>query len=150
MPPALVVPDEESEDIDLRSTDEGALRRLADKVTHAISSASRGGITASFEVLGERPAGIVPFGSRIVEIAKQTLAALSVNAVCDASSTDANVPIGRGIPAVCLGLTAGGNVHRVDEYIEVGQVPAGLAQLAVVTLRTAAEVAADRIGPGRP
>jgi acetylornithine deacetylase/succinyl-diaminopimelate desuccinylase-like protein len=136
--------------IDLRSTDEGALRRLADKVTHAISSASRGGITASFEVLGERPAGVVPFGSRIVEIAKQTLAALGVNAVCDASSTDANVPISRGIPAVCLGLTAGGNVHRVDEYIEVGQVPAGLAQLAVVTLRTAAEVAADRIGPGRP
>jgi acetylornithine deacetylase/succinyl-diaminopimelate desuccinylase-like protein len=136
--------------LDLRSTDEGALRRLTDKVVRVVEGGARGGIRTSYEVLGERPAGVVPLGSRIVEIATRTLTALGVAAICDASSTDANIPISRGVPAVCLGLTAGGNVHRVDEYVEVGQVPAGLAQLAVVALRLSEEIAAGRVGPGRP
>jgi acetylornithine deacetylase/succinyl-diaminopimelate desuccinylase-like protein len=136
--------------LDMRSTDEGALRRLADKVMHVIQGASRGGIKTSVEVLGERPAGLVPLGSRIVEVATATLKALGVDAICDASSTDANIPISRGVPAVCLGLTAGGNVHRTDEYIEIAKVPAGLAQLAVVALRLAEEIVAGRVGPGRP
>jgi acetylornithine deacetylase/succinyl-diaminopimelate desuccinylase-like protein len=136
--------------LDMRSTDEGSLRRLSDKVARVVHAFNRGGVRTSIEVLGERPAGVVPLGSRIVQVATSALSALGVNAICDASSTDANIPISRGVPAVCLGLTAGGNVHRIDEYIDIGQVPQGMAQLAVVALALAEEIAAARVGPGLP
>jgi di/tripeptidase len=65
-----------------------------------------------------------------------------VEASFDASSTDANVPIAAGIPAVCIGLTTGGNVHRTDEYINLTPVATGLAQLALVTLALTELIAA--------
>ena len=45
-------------------------------------------------------------------------------------STDANVPLARGIPAMCIGLTMGENAHRLDEYIDVTGIPRGLEALA--------------------
>ena len=52
----------------------------------------------------------------------------------DASSTDANIPISRGIPSMCIGLTSGGNVHRVDEYIRIPPIATGFTQLLLDTV----------------
>jgi tripeptide aminopeptidase len=62
------------------------------------------------------------------------LGSLDVEPSFDASSTDANVPIAAGIPAVCIGLTTGGNVHRTDEFIDVAPVASGIAQVALLAL----------------
>ena len=51
-----------------------------------------------------------------------------------AGELDANIPISRGIPAVCIGLTTGGNVHRTDEYIDLEPVSKGITQMALLTL----------------
>lgn len=121
--------------LDLRSIDESALRRLSDRVTRLVDRSNRGdAVVYSAESIGERPAGVVAADSQIVQIAAGTLAALGLEPSFDASSTDANVPIAAGIPAVCIGLTTGGNVHRVDEYIDLGPVANGVAQLALLTL----------------
>lgn len=45
------------------------------------------------------------------------------------SSTDANAAHGRGIPAITVGVTTGANAHRLDEYVDLGPIPAGLASL---------------------
>lgn len=127
--------------IDLRSTDEAALRRLAANVDRAVGAAARGGIQTETIVLGERPAGLVPLDSGIVKAATATLKALGIDAICDASSTDANVPISRGIPAVCLGLTSGEHAHREDESIDTEPVPTGLAQVLLLTLQLAEDLA---------
>ena len=74
------------------------------------------------------------------------LAAVGIDAVCDASSTDANIPISRGVPAICIGLTQGGNVHRSDEYIETGQVAKGLAQLALISIQLASDLERGIVG----
>jgi acetylornithine deacetylase/succinyl-diaminopimelate desuccinylase-like protein len=70
----------------------------------------------------------------VVQVAARTLAALGHNPSFDASSTDANVPIAAGIPAICIGLTTGGNVHRPDEYIDIEPVAKGITQLALLTV----------------
>ena len=44
-------------------------------------------------------------------------------------STDANVPLSRGLPCVCVGLTRGANSHRPDEYIETRDLERGLQSL---------------------
>lgn len=124
--------------LDLRSTDETALHRLSDRVTRLAARSTRNdGIVFGVETIGERPAGVVAVDSPIVTIAAGALAALGLEPSFDASSTDANVPIAAGIPAVCIGLTTGGNVHRTDEYIDVAPVPTGIAQLALLTLALA-------------
>ena len=124
--------------LDLRSIDESALRRLSDRVTRLVDRSNRGdSVEYTAESIGERPAGVVPADSPIVQIAASTLAALGLEPSFDASSTDANVPIAAGIPAVCVGLTTGGNVHRTDEYIDVEPVAMGVTQLALLTLAVA-------------
>jgi tripeptide aminopeptidase len=124
--------------LDLRSIDESALRRLSDRVTRLVDRSNRGdAVDYTAESIGERPAGVVAVDSPIVQIAANTLAALGLEPSFDASSTDANVPIAAGIPAVCVGLTTGGNVHRTDEYIDLDPVPMGITQLALLTLALA-------------
>jgi acetylornithine deacetylase/succinyl-diaminopimelate desuccinylase-like protein len=124
--------------LDLRSIDESALRRLSDRVTRLVERSSRGdGVVYSAESIGERPAGVVPADSQIVQIAADALTTLGLEPNFDASSTDANVAIAAGIPAVCVGLTTGGNVHRTDEFIDLEPVSKGIAQLALLTLALA-------------
>jgi tripeptide aminopeptidase len=129
--------------LDLRSIDESALRRLSDRVTRLVDRSNRGdGVVYTAESIGERPAGVVAADSPIVQIAASSLAALGLEPSFDASSTDANVPIAAGIPAVCIGLTTGGNVHRVDEFIDVEPVSKGVTQLALLTLALAESLSA--------
>jgi tripeptide aminopeptidase len=121
--------------LDLRSTDDAALRRLCERVARLAGNARKdAGISFEVETIGERPAGVVSPESPIVKVAAKTLSVLDVEPSFDASSTDANVPIAAGVPAVCIGLTTGGNVHRTDEFIDLEPVPAGLAQLALMTI----------------
>ena len=124
--------------LDLRSIDESALRRLSDRVTRLVDRSNRGdAVIYKAESIGERPAGVVAADSPIVQIAASTLTALGLEPSFDASSTDANVPIAAGIPAVCIGLTTGGNVHRTDEFINLEPVSKGVTQLALLTLALA-------------
>jgi tripeptide aminopeptidase len=129
--------------LDLRSIDESALHRLSDRVMRLVERSNRGdAVVYAAESIGERPAGVVSADSPIVQIAAGTLTALGLEPSFDASSTDANVAIAAGIPAVCIGLTTGGNVHRTDEFIDLEPVAKGVAQLAVLTLALAESLSA--------
>jgi acetylornithine deacetylase/succinyl-diaminopimelate desuccinylase-like protein len=44
-------------------------------------------------------------------------------------STDANIPLSRGYPAICMGLTTGGGAHTTSEYIDISPVGQGLGIL---------------------
>lgn len=128
--------------IDLRSTDAGTLAKLAERVDTIVQAAARGGIATESIVLGDRPAGTVSRQSRIVEVATGALRALGIEAAYDASSTDANIPISLGIPAICLGITTGENAHREDEHIDIAPIAIGLSQLLLTSLHLAEDLAA--------
>ena len=57
---------------------------------------------------------------------------LGVQPVYAAASTDANVPLSRGIPAITLGVTRGGGAHTLGEWIEVRPMVRGVQQLILV------------------
>ncbi|MBX6342678.1 MAG: peptidase M20, partial [Thermomicrobiaceae bacterium] len=113
-------------------TDPQALARLADQVERIILSRRSDRVRVAIDVLGERPAGATPESARIVREAVAILGRLGIQAELNASSTDANIPIARGIPAICVGLTFGANAHRTDETIEIAPVARGLLQLALL------------------
>ncbi|MDQ3168343.1 MAG: M20/M25/M40 family metallo-hydrolase, partial [Chloroflexota bacterium] len=129
--------------IDMRSLDAGTLDDLTRQVLTRLTSDAPG-VTVKTRVLGERPAGQVDPEAPIIRTARRVLAEFGREAILDASSTDANIAISRGIPAICIGLTTGGNVHRPDEWVDTDQIPVGLSQLALLTLRLAAAGNAGR------
>ena len=130
--------------LDLRSVDARELTKVREKV-EKILNRKRKEIAVQAEVLGVRPAGQVAPNARIIRIASAILESLGIAPTGDASSTDANIPISRGIPAVCVGLTFGGNVHKEDEFIERGPVPRGVYQLLGLVVSVAEELRFGRL-----
>jgi tripeptide aminopeptidase len=130
--------------LDLRSVDAKELTKLNHAVERILVR-KRKEISVSTELLGVRPAGQVSPNARITRIASAILESIGISPTGDASSTDANIPISRGIPAVCIGLTHGGNVHKEDEYIERDPVGRGLYQLLGLTVSVAEELRFGRL-----
>lgn len=127
-------------ELDLRSEEPAALEALIAQVQHIIARYQtprwqHAGVSVSAEVIGDRPGGGIADDHPLVLAAVQSLAALGVptQLANRISSTDANVPLSRGIPAVCIGITDGGNAHRLDEWITTDLLPKGMQHLLSLT-----------------
>lgn len=82
------------------------------------------------ETIGVRPCGDVPAEKQEALAKKAEAAFLRAGLPAPArqpGSTDCNLPLSKGIPAVCVGLVRGGGAHTLREYILPESVPAGLA-----------------------
>ncbi|NWF67843.1 MAG: M20/M25/M40 family metallo-hydrolase [Chloroflexi bacterium] len=123
--------------LDLRSEDSGALQALEQQVYAQIATLSKPDLALTVEIVGDRPAGSVAATHPLVLGALAALAQVGVRGTLESGSTDANVPLAAGCPAVTIGITRGGNAHRTDEYIETKPIAAGLQQLVLLTLAAA-------------
>jgi acetylornithine deacetylase/succinyl-diaminopimelate desuccinylase-like protein len=120
---------EASAELDLRSEDDGLLRGTAARVEEVLAW-SPDGLEVAVEPLGRRPGGRVAPDHPLVAAARRARERAGLPPAEEgASSTDANAAYGRGIPAITVGVTTGGNAHRLDEYIDLGPVAKGLAAL---------------------
>jgi acetylornithine deacetylase/succinyl-diaminopimelate desuccinylase-like protein len=83
-----------------------------------------GSISAERELIGDRPAGETPATDPLVKAAAAAMEAAGYEAPLRASSTDSNIPISLGIPAITVGAGAGGGrAHALDEYISIEEAP---------------------------
>ncbi len=115
--------------MDIRSESPDALNVLIRRVEQIIRSASRDGVTSEMEVIGQRPAGQVAEDHPLVKLAELCLAEQGLKATFTAGSTDANIPLSRGYPALVLGISTGGGAHTVHEYIDIAPIEKGMEQL---------------------
>jgi tripeptide aminopeptidase len=117
--------------LDMRSTDIVALERLTEQMRAIIlkQPGPGAGLTAEIEVLGERPAGQRPADDPLVQLAVRAANWVDVKPQVMAASTDVNIPISLGIPAVCVGVTYGERAHTLEEFIQVPPISKGLAQV---------------------
>lgn len=118
--------------LDMRSVDAAQLDRLGGRVRQALEAVSGNGISVTITEVGSRPAGTISIGHPLVQTCAAVLQHLGVSPVYAAASTDANVPLGRGIPAVTLGVTRGGGAHTVGEWIESAPMVRGVQQLVLM------------------
>ena len=123
--------------LDMRSVSPSALDTLRKKVYALINEMQHDGLRFEVEVVGDRPAGSIPETHILVQGALITLSEMGVNGALEIGSTDGNVPLSHGYPTVTIGITRGGNAHRLDEFIEIAPVNSGMKQLIVLTLATA-------------
>lgn len=130
---------EASFSIDLRSVDSTALARLEADVRACIASLNhKPEIEVSVQVVGDRPSAALAQDHPLIRAAQSVLRSLAIGPGSrEIGSTDANIPLARQIPAICIGITTGGDAHTIGEFIDTGPVSTGMQQLTLLALLAA-------------
>lgn len=139
------IPRKATMEVDLRSASETELRRLDAFFRRAIrdavdeeNSKRRAGdpeLKLRTDLIGERPTGETASDSPLVELAIESTKVLGFEPRLDQSSTDSNLPISLGVPAITLGAGgASGFSHSLDEWYEPRDRDKGLKRGLLVVL----------------
>jgi tripeptide aminopeptidase len=132
-------------EVDLRSAAQSELQRLDAFFRRAMRDASdeenvrkRAGdplLRLKLDLIGERPMGETPVDSPLVEVALEATKMLGFEPRLDQSSTDSNLPISLGIPAITLGAGGtSGSSHTLDEWYDPRDRDKGLKRGLLVVL----------------
>lgn len=142
------IPEDGWLEVDLRSVSAAALARLAGEIARVARAAAdeenarrapgTPPLTFSVTAIGDRPCGDVS------EEVPLVLAALAATLLVDrepelaTASTDANVPISLGIPAIAIGAGGrGGEAHSVSEWYENVDGPLGIGRALTIIAHAA-------------
>src|SRR6266850_2331257 len=138
------IPQEAWFDLDLRSEDPRALEKL-DAAVHAILTQALeeenrhrvpGTAPLAIDVrrVGDRPSGLTPRTHPLVQTAVAATRAVGYDHQLACASTDANVPIALGVPAVALGAGGrAGDAHLPTEWYENEKGALGIVRALLVT-----------------
>ena len=93
------------------------------------NASAREGVDLSVKMIGERPCmGEVDLDA-IDELTKHYCTAvmdvMGTDVKCGSSSTDCNIPLSLGIPALCVGVITGAGSHTREEWIEKNSLITG-------------------------
>lgn len=124
-----VIPEWARLDVDLRSASELELGRLEDfllrtmhqavEAENSMRAAAGKPLSVEVKMIGHRPSGETPKNAPLVQCAIEASQALGIRPLLNRASTDANIPISLGIPAITIG--AGGvsaDSHRLTEWYD--------------------------------
>jgi acetylornithine deacetylase/succinyl-diaminopimelate desuccinylase-like protein len=111
-----------------------ALVREAADEENAARSTREGKVSADPKLIGDRPCGETALDAPIVQRATAVVKAFGLRPTYGISSTDANVPMNVGIPAITIGRGAGGRSHSPDEWTDVAKPAAVQAVQVALTI----------------
>lgn len=138
------IPEDAWIEVDVRSTGQQVLASLARQVCNAAMTAceEENGrrahgtppLSVDIEVIGDRPSGETPADHPLVVMAIEATRLIGREPELATASTDANVPISRGIPAIAIGAGGrGGDAHTPGEWFDNAEGYLGIARaLAVI------------------
>lgn len=139
--------------VDIRSESNGKMDDLVDLMTGAIERAQEvenqratgGRIAAKIREIGSRPAAYIPEHSPILSHLRAVDGHLGIRSHLDCASTDANIPMSLGLPAVSIGAGGqGGGAHTAQEWFKPEGRDLGLKRILLtlcLLLRDPATVA---------
>ncbi len=119
-----------------RSDDKDLLAFMQAKFEEIFKVAETEGVTVQVNKIGDRPCSDIV--SDKIDKLKEMIVPIIENEIGKevkfaTSSTDCNVPLSMGIPALCMGVFYGGGMHTREEWIEKQSLPIGLS----VSIKTA-------------
>ena len=147
------IPSEVSMDVDIRSESCAELKKVDDAFLAIVKSSiaeenlarstREGSITADPQVIGDRPCCETPRDAPILKATVAAVQAFGLKPTLGISSTDSNIPMSMGIPALTIGRGGPGDrAHSPDEWTDVE--PKGVAQSIEVALAIVLGVAGVR------
>ncbi|MGA7524865.1 MAG: M20/M25/M40 family metallo-hydrolase [Acidobacteriaceae bacterium] len=141
------IPQQASARFDLRSTDPEQLIRLEVELHRAVEDAvlsanqatnQAGGVRFEIQKIGDRPAGRIPPHSELMGLLEAVDRHLSIRTEPRLASTDANIPLSLGVPAVSIGGGGqGGGIHTWDEWYDARGRDLGLRRILLLLLALA-------------
>ena len=128
------IPFESWMEIDIRSEAKEELNKAVDTFTKLMHEAAdeenrarstgQGKIEVDVNLIGDRPFGRISQNAPIVQTAAAVIRAFGMSPSYGSSSTDANIPMSLGIPAITLESGGSGSRnHTLDEWIDVDKTP---------------------------
>ncbi len=121
--------------IDMRSVEPDSLKRLEGRVRKIISrQVQETGCEGDITVVGDRPVGSIQDDHPLVNLAQEAGRYLGLPMNTHTASTDANVPLSRGIPAITVGIYRGQGAHRKGETMHPSSLKRGLPLALLVVL----------------
>jgi tripeptide aminopeptidase len=146
------IPESASASVDFRSTSSDELLRLevalhraiedavdqANAATKSLSARQRGKLTFTIKKIGDRPAAHLAADSPILEALRAVDRHLGIHTDLRLGSTDANIPIALGVPAISVGAGGdGGGAHTLAEWYSDKNREIGLRRILLLTLALA-------------
>lgn len=133
------IPGEAWLEVDLRSSSTDVLARCAADIHQAVRVAAHeentrrapGTAPLSFtiDIIGDRPCGEMDEAHPLVRAAMQATSVIGKTPELVTASTDANVPISLGIPAIAIGAGGrGGGIHTSAEWYDNSDGAIGLSR----------------------
>jgi len=134
-------------EVDMRSSDPASLAAVDANFQQAVDAAVNeenqrwgkpGMITAVKELVGDRPAGSTPENSAIVRAGLESATALGFNVNLGEGSTDSNLPMSLGIPAITIGGGGRGTeAHSLAESFDTTDAWKGTQHALLITIALA-------------
>jgi acetylornithine deacetylase/succinyl-diaminopimelate desuccinylase-like protein len=131
-------------EVDMRSESAAELQKLEAEFKRVVQLAldeenARGTnqkqLTVEMKIVSQRPAGVTPADSPIVKSAMSADAALGIKTKLGAGSTDSNIPISLGVPAITIdGGGAGRGAHSLDESFDTTNSYLGTQRALLIVL----------------
>jgi tripeptide aminopeptidase len=142
------IPDHAWLEIDLRSSSASVMDRCAEEIRLVVRAAARdenvrrspGTRALSYEIsiIGDRPCGSLPADEPLVRAAEEATRAIGRTPELTLASTDANVPISLGVPAIAIGGGGrGGGIHTSGEWYDNTDGPLGVVRALTVLVAAA-------------
>lgn len=140
-----VIPSHASARFDFRSTSpeqliglEVKLHRAVEDAVLAANNENRGKadvITFSIEQIGSRDAGALPKDAPLYQMLRAVDRHFNIRTEQRTASTDANVPLSLGVPALSIGAGGtGGGIHTLDEWYDARNRELGLRRVLLLAL----------------
>lgn len=115
---------------EFRSDERASLAVMEEHFNAAIQFYRTKGIDVEVELLGERPCSgevdAVRHEALMVRAAAASLRHCGMEMDLRAGSTDCNIPLSMGVPAICTGCYTGGGAHTREEWLEIDSLLPGL------------------------
>jgi acetylornithine deacetylase/succinyl-diaminopimelate desuccinylase-like protein len=131
-------------EVDLRSSSAELLAKLEAQMRTAVANAvasenrrwgGRDPVSAAIQTVGERPGGATDDRDPLVRSAQGVSAALGASMTLSESSTDANIPMSLGIPAITIGAGGeGGGEHSLEEIFKTEGSALGSERALLIAL----------------
>jgi tripeptide aminopeptidase len=135
--------------LDIRSESPARINELATLLTACVEKAlevenersTNGKVTAKIKEIGSRPGGQLPDDAFILDVIRAVDNHLGIRARLDCASTDANIPLSLGLPAVSIGAGGqGGGAHTPAEWFHPDGREFGLQRILLVVHLLAREI----------
>ena len=142
------IPDHAWLEVDLRSSSASVIDQCAEEVRLVVRAAVRDenlrrspgtrALSCEISMIGDRPCGAIPADDPLVLAAEAATRAIGRTPEQTLASTDANVPISLGVPAIAIGAGGrGGGIHTSGEWYDNTGGPLGVARALTVLVAAA-------------